>query len=162
MSIKRYVAAIGVAVVSAACGMPAAAQVNTEMELQQLSLVFGNLCQMGNPQGCQASQYVQQGANYLQQAGMACQQGNPQACQAYQQGAAEVHANYMQVAQQLQAAGYGGGGDGGNGGYVDPLGQTHEQRMQAIQNFGAQNTQNFNNRMAAMDRNMAQWSAANQ
>ena len=54
---------------------------------------------------------------------------------------------------------YGGGGGYGGGGYSggSPLGDTHEQRMQAIQNFGAQNTQNFEARMNQMDASHSNW-----
>ncbi len=64
--------------------------------------------------------------------GLLNQQINPQWLQA-------VNQKDMQIAQQSNAA--------------------HQQRMANIKSFGDQNTARFNDRMAAMDQNMASWRA---
>lgn len=163
MTLKTLAAvALGAALLSVGAVSPAAAQGSEQVELQSMYMLFQTGCEGGVQDMCQAMNSVQERGNYMQMAGMACQQqGNQEACQVYQALAYDTHATYEQIGQQLQAAGYGGGGGGyeggGAGGYVDPLGQNHEQRMQAIQGFGAQNTQNFNARMQAMDRSHEQF-----
>lgn len=107
-------------------------------------------CQMGNQMACSNAQAMQMEAQYLLQAGQYCMQtGDPNACGYYQNGAMQAQMAYTQMAGQMQPApAY----DPNN-----PLGPTHQDRMNAIQQFGQTNTQNFNDRMEQMDRNQSQF-----
>lgn len=141
---KTKIAAIAAAGAFAFAGT-AGAQTDPVSMLQQMAGAAQQWCQMGNQAACQFPGMFQQRAQYIQQAGAYCQQGWQEACQAYQQQAMEVGQMYQQMAgvgQQQQAGGY----DPNN-----PIAPTHDQRMGYIQQWGAQNTQNFNNRMRAMD-----------
>lgn len=112
--------------------------------LNEMIYAFGVNCQYGNAQACQSANYIQGYGGQMLQAGTACQYGNQQACQFYQQAYYELSGVYSQFQQQQwamqamqqQPQGYG---------------LTHQQRMQQIQNFGAQNTANWNARQAAND-----------
>ena len=155
---KSKLLVIATAAAALALALPGAclAQSQAEMQLQQMYTLFQTGCQMQNPAACDAMNLVAQRGQFMQQAGAACQQGNSEACQAYQQLAADTDSSYQQLSQQVQASNYGGqpGGYDGQG----LAGQTtHEQRMQAIQQFGAQNTANFNSRMQAADRQQEQF-----
>ncbi|MBW7922699.1 MAG: hypothetical protein H3C51_11435 [Rubellimicrobium sp.] len=104
-------------------------------------------CQMGSQQSCASVQPMQAQAQYLIQAGQYCAQtGDPNACGYYQSGVMQAQAAYTQMnrmnAPMAPVPTY----DPNN-----PLGPTHADRMRAIQNFGAVNTQNFNDRMNQMD-----------
>lgn len=109
----------------------------------------GQQCQMGNPQGCAMASQLQQSGNYLEGAQFACQNGDPHACQALQQGAQQIGSMH----QQVMAVQNGGSFDGIESGYAPPAPtqDTHQQRMQAIQDFGTQNTQQFQQRMIQQD-----------
>lgn len=110
-----------------------------------ISYVYYN-CQMGNPAACANVQPIQAEAEYLLQAGQYCAQtGDQNACGYFQGGVAQVQMAYNQIAAQMQPA----------PAYdpYNPLGATHEDRMMAIQQFGAMNTQIFSQRMQQMDQN---------
>ncbi len=118
--------------------------------LEQMISFTSYNCQMGNPQACANVQGMQAEAQYLIQAGQYCMQTNdPNACGYYRNGVMQVQMAYGQMAAQMQPA----------PAYdpMNPLGATHEDRMQAIQQMGATGTQNFNNRMEQMDQNQAQF-----
>lgn len=104
---------------------------------------YGNSCQMGDQNGCYAVSYLNDVSNYMMGASNACLQGNQMGCQAYMQVYQQVSNDYGMFNQQMagmqQQQPY------------DPnaFAMQHQQNMQDIQNWGAQNTQDFNNRMAA-------------
>ncbi len=117
---------------------------------QMISYVYMG-CQTGNQQACANVQSMQMQAQYLLQAGQYCMQtGDPNACGYYQNGAMQAQMAYAQM----------GGGQMQAGPAYDPnnpLGPTHQDRMNAIRNFGEVSNQNFQNRMEQMDRNQAQF-----
>ncbi len=118
--------------------------------LEQMISYVSYGCQMGNPQACANVQLMQVEAQNLIQAGQYCMQtGDQNACGYYQNGVVQAQMAYSQMAGQMQPP----------PAYdpTNPLGATHEERMQAIQQFGQTNTQNFNNRMQQMDRNHQQF-----
>lgn len=144
--------------------LPAAAQQFLGMEydqrlnaaLQEMLFNFGNACQMmGDPGSCGGYDYVMQAANYMAGASNACVMGNPDACQAYAWAMGDISIVYIQYSQAfgLEQAPI----QDGSLGMVDPLGETHADRMDAIAQFGANNTAAFNQRMEQMDNNQAQW-----
>lgn len=109
--------------------------------------VLGQGCNAGNALACNAIPQLQQQAHLMLSAGYECSYGNQQACGFYQQNLWQLNEAYQQLSLAVQ-----------QGRLMSPYGQptggmgmTHAERMQAIHNFGAQNTINFNNRMAAMD-----------
>ena len=113
--------------------------------LNDMIYTLGLYCQNGNQQACGSANYIQQFGGQMLQAGAACQSGNQQACFMYQQAYQDLGYGYQSLqneiaqTQMMQApAGYG---------------STHQQRMQAIQDFSAQNTANWNARQAANDLN---------
>jgi hypothetical protein len=112
---------------------------------QMISYVYMG-CQMGDQNSCMNAQMMQQQGANLIGAGQYCYQTNdPNACAFYQQGVMQVQNAYgmmMQSSggQMTQMPGV----DPGN-----PLGATHDQRMANIAAWGAQNTQNWQNGMAA-------------
>lgn len=119
----------------------AGAQVDPQIMLQQMGQATQQWCQMGDQAACRFPQDMMARSQYLQRAGAYCQQGWQEACGAYQQQAQEVGMMYQSFAAAMQA----------QAGTANPMGATHEQRMGYIQQWGAQNTQNFNDRMRAMD-----------
>jgi hypothetical protein len=100
--------------------------------LNEMVQVYGGVCQQGNPQGCQAMQYVQQLGGQMLNAGYECQTaGNQQACQFYQQAYNQLEQDYyatQQAVNQGQFAAQQPGYDG----------STHAERMQEIHNWGQQ------------------------
>ncbi len=145
--------AIGLSLVLAAgLASPAAAQQWTQGTDPQVASAFnqmigtyGYYCQAGNPQACQAVNYLQQQANLMMQSGYQCQMGDQQACNAYNQGYMQLSQDWqsfqMEVAQTNQQVPYGYDG------------MTHEQRMQAIHDFGVQNRQNWEAQQQLNDAN---------
>ena len=137
----RTIAALAFAVV-AAQGSPAkadhylsSADPTVVAGFQQLLQVYGNACQLGNPQSCSVYQLLDGEAIQTLSAGYDCQQGDQQACDYYNYSVGELNQIYTQTTQALQSGSGGnvGGGFGGN-----PLGSTHQQRLQQIQNWGQQ------------------------
>lgn len=135
------------AIVAASLGQTARAQDPQVVQaLNEMLYAHGVACQYGQQESCWSANYVQQYGQQMLQAGNACQYGNQQACQFYNQAYNDLSGAYSQFQQQQWAAqamqqqpqGYG---------------STHAQRMQAIQNFGAQNTANWNQRQAVNDAN---------
>ncbi|MEZ5715823.1 MAG: hypothetical protein R3D85_12000 [Paracoccaceae bacterium] len=117
--------------------------------INEIAYVYQLYCSSGSAQACNALPMIQQGAQETLMLGQNCQMGDQNACATYQEQLWELQAAHSQAMvdfQQLQTAQYGGGLG------ADP-GLTHEQRMQQIQQWGAQNTANFNSRMEQMDRN---------
>jgi hypothetical protein len=105
--------------------------------IQQMSQGFGTGCQMGDQNGCQAYQYVQDMAGYLIATNDACvYQGQQQACQYFQQAYYQLDNDFGMYSQsyapQVQAM------MGGGGQMYDPMGATHEERMANINNWGQQ------------------------
>ena len=119
---------------------------NLVMALDQMISYVYMGCQMGDQNSCMNAQMMQQQGANLIGAGQYCYQTNdPNACAFYQQGVMQVQNAYgmmMQSSggQMTQMPGV----DPGN-----PLGATHDQRMANIAAWGAQNTQNWQNGMAA-------------
>ncbi|MCC7319386.1 MAG: hypothetical protein IT542_00250 [Rubellimicrobium sp.] len=107
-------------------------------------------CQMGNQQACASIQPMQVEAQNLLQAGQYCMQTNdPNACGYYQNGVMQAQMAYAQMGSQMQPApAY----DPNN-----PLGPTHQDRLNAIQAWGGQMTQDFDNRINRIDQNQAQF-----
>ncbi len=120
--------------------------------LNELIMVYGNACQMGNPQACQVTQSLQQNGSMMLNAGYECQNtGNPQACNFYNQAYGQLEQTYMATQQammagQVQAApqGYGNG-------------TTHAQRMQQIHNWGQQRLEWGRQQQQMMDNNHQQF-----
>lgn len=122
---------------------------------QMISSVMMN-CQMGDQMSCQNAQGMQAYAAEIIGAGQYCLQYNdPNACGFYQQGAMNVQQAYMQMAQmqggQMQGGQIQSGQMGVAPGY-DPN-AAHQNNMDAIANFGAQNTQNWLNQQTQNDAN---------
>lgn len=154
MRARALASAAPLAALFALASPPAHAQAGVDPQLysmleQMISYVSWG-CQTGNPQACANLQPMQAQAQYLLQAGQYCMQtGDPNACSYYQNGYAQAQMAYGQMAGQMQPApAY----DPNN-----PLGPTHADRMQAIQQFGTVNTQNFNDRMNQMDTQQQQF-----
>lgn len=151
---------VGLAFAAVATG--AQAQNFTPMQNDQLLLqaintmayTLGGNCQSGIQASCQAYNYIMNNAGSMSQASDACLQGNQQGCQYYVMYYRQMETDYNTFTQSMQSSG--GGQYAGTGG-VNPLGETHQDRMNAIQNFGAQNTQNYQQRMDQMDRNQQSW-----
>lgn len=120
--------------------------------LNNMGMAFGQACQMGDPQGCNSYQYVQQLGNYMYGASSACMQGDQMGCQAYMQVYQQLDSDYGMFVQQ-----YSGGQQfaGGFNGAANASAATHEQRMQQIQAMGAQSTANWQANNAQMDANHA-------
>jgi hypothetical protein len=157
--------AIPFACLTALTALPATAQQFQGMEydqqlnfaLQDMLNSFGYACQnMGDPNACSSFNYVQSAANYMVGASNACLQGNQDGCNAYATAYQDMSATYASYSQAV----YGNQMPDTTAGVapIDPLGATHDDRMAAISNFGAANTEAFNNRMAAMDTNAAAFS----
>lgn len=122
--------------------------------INEIVFALGQGCNVGNAQACNAIPLIQQQAHAMLSAGYDCQtQGNQQACSFYQQNLWQLQEAYTQVQMAAQQGHlmqqYGAPSQG--------MGLTHEQRMQLIHNFGAQNTANFNQRMQQTDRNHQQF-----
>jgi hypothetical protein len=156
--------AIPFACLAALTGLPATAQQFQSMQydqqlnfaLQDMLNSFGYACQnVGDPNACAGFNYVQQAANYMVGASNACLQGNQDGCNAYAIAYQDMSSTYQSYSQAY----YGNQTPDMTGGVapIDPLGATHEDRMAAISNFGAANTDLFNGRMEAMDTNQAQF-----
>jgi hypothetical protein len=154
------------ACLAALTALPAAAQQFQGMEydqqlnfaLQDMLNSFGYACQnMGDQNACAGFNYVQQAANYMVGASNACLQGNQDGCNAYAITYQDMSTTYQSYSQAY----YGNQTPDITAGVaaIDPLGATHDDRMAAISNFGAANTEAFNNRMATMDSNAAAFSA---
>lgn len=101
--------------------------------LNDLSSVYGSYCQQGNPQACNMVGAIQQHAGQMLNAGYDCQvQGNQQACawyQHYYQVLSQTYVGTQQAIAQSRMAMPPATG-------VNPLGATHQQRMQNIQQWG--------------------------
>ncbi|MAY87938.1 MAG: hypothetical protein CML02_14620 [Pseudooceanicola sp.] len=118
--------------------------------LNELAMVYGNACQMGNQQACWMAQNVQSQGGMMLNAGYECQvNGNPQACAFYQNAYAQLSQAYAATQQamtqgqkQQPAPGYGG-----------QMGTTHAERMQQIQNWGQERLQWGQQQQQMMDRN---------
>ncbi len=123
---------------------------NLVMALDQMISYVWMGCQMGDQNSCLYAQNMQQQATDLIGAGQYCFQTNdPNACAFYNQGYMQAQQAYAMMAQSA-----GGqmaqmpGNDPSN-----PLGATHDQRMANIAAWGAQNTTNWQNGMAASEAN---------
>lgn len=105
--------------------------------LDQMGYAFGSACQLGDQNGCMGYNYIQQIGSYMMGASGACLQGDQSACFAYSQSYQQLDADYGMFLQQYA---------GQQQGYYDPnySAAQHQQRMQDIYNFGAQNTANWN------------------
>lgn len=148
------------AVLAIALAAPAAAQSqqfgqgidpNLLMMMDQMISSIMMNCQMGDQMSCQNAQGMQAYAAEIIGAGQYCLQYNdPNACGFYQQGAMNVQQAYMQMAQ-MQGGQIQSGQMGVAPGY-DPN-AAHQNNMDAIANFGAQNTQNWMNQQTQNDAN---------
>ncbi|MEO0803851.1 MAG: hypothetical protein AAFY57_16465 [Cyanobacteria bacterium J06642_2] len=121
--------------------------------IDEIIMVLGQGCNVGNAPACNAIPLAQQQAHLMLSAGYECNLGNQQACGFYQQNLSQLSDAYQQLSIAVQ-----------QGRMTSPYGQptagmglTHAERMQAIHNFGVQNRINFNNRMATMDANHQQF-----
>lgn len=112
--------------------------------LNEMLYAHGVNCQYGNQDSCWTANYIQQYGSQMLQAGNACQYGNQQACAFYNQAYQELSWAYGEFQQQQWAA---------QAMQQQPQGYalSHQQRMQQIQQWGAQNTANWNARQAAND-----------
>ncbi|MCC5973228.1 MAG: hypothetical protein JJT81_04165 [Rubellimicrobium sp.] len=115
------------------------------MMMEQVNSIYHFHCQQGNPAACQALPMIQQLTQETLDASWFCvAEGNMNACQYYQNSAMQLSQVYMQLTQAGQS-------QMGAGSGFNPLGETHADRMNAIQQFGQQNMDNFNDRMRQMD-----------
>lgn len=116
--------------------------------LNELAQVYGWYCQQGNPQACQMVSAIQQHAGQMLNAGYDCQvRRNPQACSWYQQYYQQLSQTYAGTQQALAQARMAPPPGGAN-----PMGATHEQRMQAIHQWGQDRLQWGRESSAALDR----------
>jgi hypothetical protein len=140
-------------------GQPATAQAFTGMQndmalingINQMMMAFGGACQMGDGQACGYMQYVQNIGGYMAQASNACLQGDQNGCNAYAQAYQQLNTDYGMFSQSPYAMA--GGGAAAVNPPVNPLGETHEDRMNAIRQWGAQNTQNWQQQQLQNDQN---------
>ena len=117
--------------------------------LSDLASFYGQYCQTGAQVACDAYQGLQQAGTALLNASYDCKvEGDQQACGEYQTGYDNLATAY-QKAQQLMA----GGGTQPSGGGVNPLGETHQDRMRAIQQWGQDRTQWGQQQMRQADQN---------
>jgi len=100
----RTIAALAFAVV-AAQGSPAkadhylsSADPTVVAGFQQLLQVYGNACQLGNPQSCSVYQLLDGEAIQTLSAGYDCQQGDQQACDYYNYSVGELNPEMVVVA----------------------------------------------------------------
>lgn len=100
--------------------------------IDEMVAVYGSSCQMGNPQGCQALQYIQQTAGTMLDAGYQCQtMSNAQACAYYQQAYSVLEQAYIATSQAVMQ----GQMMNAQPGYSA---QSHAQRMNEIHQWGQQ------------------------
>lgn len=124
--------------------------------LNEIVFLLGQGCNSGNANACALIPMVQQEGQTMLQAGHACQfNGNQQACAFYQQELFNLQQGYQQVQYAAQS--------GllyqptGGGGQVPGMGQTHEQRMQQIHNWGQQRLEWGNQQQQLMDQRHQQF-----
>lgn len=120
--------------------------------INEVAFVYQSFCNNGNMQACNMGPMIQQGGQETLALGRNCQMGDQAACSSYQEHLMELQAAHSQAVnayQQLQSAQYAGQGAGD--------GLTHQQRMQQIQQWGAQNQANYQSRMQQMDRSHQQF-----
>jgi hypothetical protein len=117
------------------------------MQVQQMAGSFMPGCQMGDPRACEALRYVVQMEQLMEQAYGACQQGDQNGCAMGQQAEARILSDYG----RWQQANFGGGTAAPGYDPNNPLGATHQDRMDAISQFGSTMQGNFENRMQQMD-----------
>jgi hypothetical protein len=98
-----------------------------------MSMAYGGACQMGDQQACAAFRYIQDISGFLMYTNEYCVQGVQQACIDFQQAYGQLDYDYGQFSAYYQPQ-----APMPQGGTVNPLGATHEERMQNIQNWGAQ------------------------
>ncbi len=118
--------------------------------IEQMSSGLGTGCQLGDQNGCQSYQYVQDLAGYLIATNDGCNyQGDQQACQYFQQAYNQLDIDFGQYLQfyapQVQAM------MGGGGQMYNPMGSTHEERMTNINNWGQQMLENGRASQAILD-----------
>lgn len=120
---------------------------------EQMMMAYGGACQMGDQQGCAAARYLQDLGGYLMYTNDFCVQGNQQACADFQQAYGQLDYDYGQFAAyyqpQMQVP------QGG----VNPLGATHEERMQNIHNWGQGMLAQGNANQAILDQRHADFMA---
>lgn len=121
--------------------------------LNELSQVYGSYCQQGNPQACQMVSSIQAHAGQMLNAGYDCQvRRNQQACAWYQQYYQQLSQTYASTQQAMAQAQLTPPATG-----VNPMGATHEQRMQNIQQWGQDRLQWGQQSSAALDRSHAEF-----
>ena len=126
--------------------------------IQQMMASFQPGCQMGDGNACGAMSYIGGMANQMDMAIGACQSGNAQACNDFNQLYATMSSEYGRWSQANgMSAGPMATEVAPNYDPNNVLGPTHQDRMSAIEQFGAQNTENFNNRMSQMDGTQSQF-----
>ena len=140
MKTKLAAALVGVAL--AIVAVPAKAQSVMPMVdpslvqgIEELVARFGDACRMGEPDACQMGAMAQQQGYVMLDAGAACRMGNPQACVFYQQTFQMLSMQLAQIRQQQMVATL------QQPPMVvapvpDPLGATHEARMNSIEAWG--------------------------
>lgn len=117
--------------------------------LTHLAAIYGQYCQAGNPQACQAYQAVQREGAAMLNAGYDCRvAGNHQACAYYQSAYQRLTGTYRQV-QQMVSMGSMQRPMAPSG--VNPLGSSHQERMGTIQRWGQERMQWGQQRMQQMD-----------
>lgn len=129
-----------------ACGAVTGANANHYMQtadpqvvqaINEIIYALGQGCSAGNMNACNMVPIAQQQAHAMLAAGYDCQaQGNPQACQFYQQNLWQLQEAYQQVSYAAQTGSLYQPTGGAQ--QVNPLGETHAQRMQNIHNWGQQ------------------------
>lgn len=120
--------------------------------INEIIYVYQLYCNAGEMQACNTLPMIEQGAQETLALGQNCQMGDQAACSTYQEHLWELqgaHSQAMVSYNQLQAA--------QSGGQSGDMGLTHEQRMQQLQQWGAQNQANHDYRMQQMDQSHQQF-----
>ena len=118
--------------------------------LNELAMIYGNACQMGNTQACSMAQNIQSQGGMMLNAGFECQvNSNPQACAFYQNAYAQLSQTYAATQQAMMQ----GQIQQPSPGYDGQAGTTHAERMQQIQNWGQERLQWGQQQQQMMDNN---------
>jgi hypothetical protein len=122
--------------------------------LNELLSVYGGYCQQGNPQACAMMQSVQSHGMQMLNASYDCKaQGNQQACNWYGQAYQALSSTYSQMQTAMNQGQFAAAPRTD----PNPLGSTHQERMQSIQQWGQERLQWGADHSKAMDDNHAKF-----
>lgn len=115
--------------------------------INEIIMVLGQSCNIGNAAACNAIPLAQQEAHAMLLSGYDCQTGNAQACGFYQQNVYQLEQTYNQVATALQS-GWLSQNTGGAG-----AGLSHADRMAQIHQWGRDRLEYGRQSQAILDAN---------